>query len=55
MFTSQQSRFGGPIHTYVLDVQQGRPVAGFVEQFKEMVARFSRAPNNCLSGMEMIY
>ncbi|KRF38038.1 YhcN/YlaJ family sporulation lipoprotein [Paenibacillus sp. Soil787] len=26
-------------NTYVLDVQQGRPVAGFVDQFKEIVAR----------------
>ncbi|MDQ0915910.1 YhcN/YlaJ family sporulation lipoprotein [Paenibacillus sp. V4I5] len=26
-------------NTYVLDVQQGRPVAGFVEQFNEIVYR----------------
>lgn len=26
-------------NTYVHDVQQGRPVAGFVDQFKEIVAR----------------
>lgn len=26
-------------NTYVLDVQQGRPVAGFVEQFNEIVSR----------------
>ncbi|MCY9668951.1 YhcN/YlaJ family sporulation lipoprotein [Paenibacillus alginolyticus] len=26
-------------NTYVQDVQQGRPVAGFVDQFKEIVAR----------------
>lgn len=39
VFVSTNPDFVDRINTYVDDVQQGRPVAGFVEQFNEMVQR----------------
>ncbi|MDQ0064040.1 YhcN/YlaJ family sporulation lipoprotein [Paenibacillus harenae] len=39
VFVSTNPQFVDRINQYVDDVQQGRPVAGFVEQFNEMVAR----------------
>ncbi|NOU73774.1 YhcN/YlaJ family sporulation lipoprotein [Paenibacillus sp. LMG 31458] len=39
VYVSTSPELADRFNTYVLDVQQGRPVAGFVEQFKEIVAR----------------
>lgn len=39
VYVSTNPQFVDRINGYVDDVQQGRPVAGFVEQFNEMVAR----------------
>jgi spore cortex protein len=39
VYVSTNPDFVGRINTYVDDVQQGRPIAGFVEQFNEMVQR----------------
>jgi YhcN/YlaJ family sporulation lipoprotein len=39
VYVSTNPDFVGRINTYVNDVQQGRPIAGFVEQFNEMVQR----------------
>lgn len=39
VYVSTNPDMADRFNTYVLDVQQGRPVAGFVEQFSEMVAR----------------
>jgi YhcN/YlaJ family sporulation lipoprotein len=39
VYVSTSPEMADRFNTYVLDVQQGRPVAGFVEQFKEIVAR----------------
>ncbi|MDQ6418448.1 YhcN/YlaJ family sporulation lipoprotein [Paenibacillus sp. LHD-117] len=39
VYVSTNPQFVDRINGYVDDVQQGRPVAGFVEEFNEMVAR----------------
>ncbi|MCQ6557197.1 YhcN/YlaJ family sporulation lipoprotein [Paenibacillus mendelii] len=39
VYVSTNPQFTDRINKYVEDVQQGRPVIGFVEQFNEMVAR----------------
>lgn len=39
VFVSTNPEFTDRVNGYVTDVQQGRPVAGFVEQFNEMVER----------------
>lgn len=39
VYVSTNPEFVDRINAYVIDVQQGRPVAGFVEQFNEMVQR----------------
>ena len=39
VYVSTNPDLADRINTYVDDVQQGRPVAGFVEQFNEMVQR----------------
>ncbi len=39
VYVSTNPDFVDRINTYIDDVQQGRPVAGFVEQFNEMVRR----------------
>lgn len=39
VYVSTNPELADRFNTYVHDVQQGRPVAGFVEQFKEIVAR----------------
>lgn len=39
VYVSTNPDFVDRINTYVDDVQQGRPVAGFVEQFNEMIVR----------------
>ncbi len=39
VYVSTNPDLADRFNTYVLDVQQGRPVAGFVEQFSEIVSR----------------
>ncbi|KQX46574.1 YhcN/YlaJ family sporulation lipoprotein [Paenibacillus sp. Root444D2] len=39
VYVSTSPEMADRFNAYVLDVQQGRPVAGFVDQFKEIVAR----------------
>lgn len=39
VYVSTNPEFVDRINTYMIDVQQGRPVAGFVEQLNEMVQR----------------
>ncbi|MCY9666360.1 YhcN/YlaJ family sporulation lipoprotein, partial [Paenibacillus alginolyticus] len=39
VYVSTNPDFIDRINAYVRDVQEGRPVAGFVEEFNEMVQR----------------
>ncbi|MGO4274543.1 YhcN/YlaJ family sporulation lipoprotein [Paenibacillus sp. TAF58] len=39
VYVSTSPEMADRFNTYVLDVQEGRPVSGFVDQFKEIVAR----------------
>lgn len=39
VYVSTNPQFVERINGYVKDVQQGRPVTGFIEEFNEMVAR----------------
>jgi spore cortex protein len=44
VYVSTNPDFVNRVSTYVNDVQQGRPAAGFVEQFNEMVQRIFPNP-----------
>jgi YhcN/YlaJ family sporulation lipoprotein len=44
VYVSTNPEFVDRVRTYVADVGQGRPVAGFFEQFSEMVRRIFPSP-----------
>lgn len=44
VYVSTNPEFVDRVNTYVEDVKQGRPVAGFIEQFSEMIQRIFPSP-----------